>query len=876
MKRIDLRPPVPASQRAERTPTEPRSATRPGFRSLSTRRGWARASLLALVVGAVGTPHVAHAVVWPTEVDQVVQRLESSDPAERRAATSEALALPRTLSAPLVRKALEDPDVDVRLAAATGVLALRLDDVGDRVLGWLNEPDARIRAASCSVLRIARTKASVAPLGRVLSDGDATVRAAAASALGYQGASEAVVALLGHLDDPSTEVRLAVIDALHRLGDPRAVLPLAGKVSDSAPEVRRAVVRALGSFVDPAVTTALLVALRDPSQPVKIEALSALASAGAAAGEVALAIVPLTERSSPPPVRRAALAALGSIGTPRALATLLAALDFDEPHAAPARDALVASGPSAVPALLRALASPSTPRAAEFAAEALGRLHAHEAAPALLDALRSGVLPPPVALRAFALVKDPVLLPPTLERLQDPSPTTRLEARRAAEALLDPTAPDGRAVDPIAQALDDTKTTPEERVALASLLGRTGSPRALVTLNPLARSKDRALRLAALSALGQLGVAGQDEVLLEAFADRDALVRARAGAALAASCSEATTRKLLALGMSAEEQDRAALATAVAGGLGRAAERSTFDAAKKALAAADFAVRDALLEGLGRAAEKSAGADAVSLVIASAKSREASERRKAAESLAGVANGDARTALRALVKDYDAGVRANAAWSLGEAIPAAASPGAARADDSAALATLLDDRSTAVSANALVSLGRLASVGTDAEGTKARLCGALVDSRAYVRSAALTGLRLMGARCEADGLRERSLLSQDSSPVVRAAAADLVGAVPSGEAEKDRRARSQCHAEDPFGAVAVRCGTLRSKTEKRDAVTVLVVPAGKREAEPAAPFAIELPDGTLRHGIADQRGAVFLRDTPRGVLTLAVPAPFVK
>jgi hypothetical protein len=56
----------------------------------------------------------------------------------------------------------------------------------------------------------------------------------------------------------------------------------------------------------------------------------------------------------------------------------------------------------------------------------------------------------------------------------------------------------------------------------------------------------------------------------------------------------------------------------------------------------------------------------------------------------------------------------------------------------------------------------------------------------------------------------------------------------------------------------------------------LVVPAGKREAEPGAPFAVELPDGTMRHGFADRRGAVFVRDTPRGVLSLAVPAPFVK
>jgi cellulose synthase operon protein C len=851
---------------AARTPNEQASSARSGFR-LDPRSGrlFSAAFVAACLVFAGARP--AAAVVWPTEVDQIVQRLESAEPEERRAATSEALTLPRALAAPLVRKSLEDPDVDVRIAASTGVLALRLDDVGDQVLGWLNEPDARIRAASCGVLRLARTKASVGPLGRVLSDGDATVRAAAAGALGYQGASDAVVPLLGHLDDPSIDVRLAVIEALHRLGDPRAVLPLAGKVSDGAPEVRRAVVRALGSFRDPAVMTALLVALRDANQAVKIEALTALAAHGAGAETMVLAVVPSTERASPPPVRRAALATLGAIGTDRALTTLLAALEYDEAGVAPARDALVSAGPKAVPPLLRVLANPPTPRSAEFAAGALGHLHAKSAAPALLDALRSGVLPAPVALRAFALVKDPSLLPPTLERLQDSSPTTRLEARRAAEALLDPTTPDGRAVDPLTEALADGKTTAEDRVALASLLGRTGSPRALAALAPLAQSKERSLRLAALSALGQLGVAGQDEVLLEAFGDRDALVRARAGAALGSSCSEATTRKLVTLALSADEQDRSALAAALAGGLGRAAQPATFEDTQKALKSADFALRDALLEGLGKAAEKQA--PAASLVLGAARSRESSERRKAAEALAGVPGADARAALRTLVKDYDAGVRANAAWSLGE-------PGEAGAEAAAALGGVLEDPSTAVSANALIALGRLAARGVEPDKTKARLCGSLADPRAYVRSAALTALRLVGARCEADGVRERSLLSQDPSPVVRAAAADLLGAVPTADPEKDQRARSQCHAEDPFGAVAVRCGTLRPLTEKRDAVTVLVVPAGKREAEPGAPFAVELPDGTMRHGFADRRGAVFVRDTPRGVLSLAVPAPFVK
>lgn len=809
--------------------------------------------------GVVVSGATAQAAVWPTEVDQLAKRLESSDPLERRAATTELPTLPRALGAPLLRKILTDQDVDVRVAAASAVLALRLDDVGDVVLPWLNEPDARVRTAACAVLRLARTKASVAPLGRVLADADANVRAGAASALGHQGASEAVLPLLGHLDDPSNETRLAVIEALHRLGDARAIIPLAGKVSDGAPEVRRAVVRALGSFADQRGVSALLVALRDANQDVRIEALSALAAVGDPS--VVLAVLPLTERTQPGVVRRAALATLGAIGDDKALATLVAALDFDEPSAAPARDALVAAGKKAIPVLVRAVTNPATPRAAGFAAEALGFLHAKEAAPELLGALRAGVLPAPLALRTFALVGDPSLLPPTLERLGDASPAARLEARRAAEALLDPTKPDGRAVDPLAQALVDGKASGEDRAALAKLLGRSGSPRAVPFLAPLVRAKERPLRLAAVTALGQVGVSGQDAVLLEAFADPDPVVRARAGAALGASCSEATTRRLLDLAVSAEEQDRSALAAALAGALGRVADPATLEAAKKALRASDAPLRDALLEGLGKSPRETARA----VVETSAQSRELSERRKSAEALAGTPAG--RATLRKLLSDFDAGVRANAAWSLGDH---------GEDGDIGALAGLLDDPSTAAAANAATSIGRIAARGKSVEGARKAICPALSDPRAYVRAGALAGLSLAGARCEEDGARERAILAQDPSPVARAAAADTLGRAASTAPEKDRRARAQCHLEDPFGPVAARCGAVRKVPADHDAVTVLVVPAGRSQPEPAAPFAIELPDGTIRHGVADSRGAVFVRDTLRGVVSLTVPAPFVK
>ena len=54
---------------------------------------------------------------------------------------------------------------------------------------------------------------------------------------------------------------------------------------------------------------------------------------------------------------------------------------------------------------------------------------------------------------------------------------------------------------------------------------------------------------------------------------------------------------------------------------------------------------------------------------------------------------------------------------------------------------------------------------------------------------------------------------------------------------------------------------------------VFVVPDGGDAPKARAPFALVLPDGTMRLGVADRRGAVFEGAALSGEVSLAVPAP---
>jgi HEAT repeat protein len=812
----------------------------------------------------------ANALVWPDVPERIERALKAPDPMTRRAAAQELHTLGRGRGAPLVLQALSDTDVEVKVAAAQSAIRLRVPQATEAVLPWLGDREARLRIAACDVARALPSPRSVPQLARALGDTDASVRAAAADALGAQNSADAVAPLLGKLDDASPAVRIQIVRALAKLGDKRAVVPLVGKVQDSVVDVRQAVVRALGELGDARAGQALVLSLRDGVTEVRIEAVHALGRLHSQ--DTTDSVAPLAvDRNAA--LRQAALSALGRIGTRDSVRALVSALGLAEDAGGgfehtPVRDALVTAGDAAVPELSALLEGTPTPQVATSAAWVLGELHAANEAKTIISAMRRGVLPTAAALHALAGAKTRDGVPIVLEFIGNSSPTVRAEAARAAAALLDPSRPDGRAVEPLAAALRNANLTPQERATLALLLGRTGAPRAATILVGLSNAKFPALKLAAVDALGTLGPAGADDALLEKLEDEDAAMRLHAAIALGDAGSAKAREALLAKLEAGEEVDRAASLTALGGIMARVPTEGAMRRLARALELAAGPERDALLSALGR----SRAPGTVAVLDGVAHGVDADDRRAVAALLPLHPRASAEPIARRALRDADASVRAQAAWAMGTLGDANDATGLA------ALTALANGQDVDTAVNAVGAIGRMAARAHAPQVAERTLCPFLRDGRAYVRTNALAGLAALGARC-GDGASERGILEGDTNELARAAAAAVIqrGTRPSAG---DESSLEHCAQTDRSGSVAERCRRkvrrepdgARASGEADHSVEVYVVPDGGNTPRPRASYALAFSDGFLRAGMADRRGGIFEPHAPAGDVTLERPS----
>ncbi|MFO7180215.1 MAG: HEAT repeat domain-containing protein, partial [Pseudomonadota bacterium] len=631
------------------------------------------------------------AVLWPSEVQRIERDLAASDVSVRRRAATRIVELGPKVGSRVALRALSDPDVVVRLSAAEAAQSLGVSDIGERVVGWLTHPDARVRLQAAELLSRAPSPRAVAPLTRALSDAEPSVRAAAADALGVSGAPEAVVGLLGRLDDSAIEVKVSVVRALSRLGDARAVVPLVSKIEDPRPEMRAAVARALGELGDARAVSALVLSLRDPDETVRAAALRALGELGDASVVPSMAALLAADESAS--VRKSAVNALADLGGSEAAAALVRALGERPEERDQFVRALGRLGVSAVPVLTACLSAGDVGGRTDGCALALAEVEGSGAGPVLRDAIRRGRVGPEAALMALAKSGHGDALPLVLEHLGNADPSVRRAALAAASALLDPERPDGRAVEPLERAFYAAKDRRSERLELLRLLGRTGSPRAGQTLGPIAaRADDVEFRIAALEALGNAGPDAAPRVLLTALGDPEAGVRLAAALAIRKSPPAGSARVVVERLERAGPAERPTLALALFGALARDEATGVFPRVARVFEASREAERDALIEALGNAAN---GAG-LALLRASAASAEPADRAKTAEALALLPEG--RSALRALVRDPEPAVRANAVWSLGAT---------GSADDLEVVTQAFADSDVASAANAVTAFARI-------------------------------------------------------------------------------------------------------------------------------------------------------------------------
>ena len=833
----------------------------------------ARSLFTAALLALTAAP--AQALVWPDVPARVDRALHSPDPGARRAAALELPKLDVEQAIPLIQLALGDGDVEVRLAAADAAIHLRWAPAAEAVLPWLGDREARLRIKACEVARAMPSPRAVPALARALSDADAAVRAPAAEALGEQASADAVAPLLGKLDDPLPPVRIQVVRALARLRDGRAVVPLVGKVQDSVSDVRREVARALGDLGDVRASQALLLQLRDNVSEVRLEALRSLGRLRAA--DAVDAIAPLAAEHQTA-VRQTALEALGRIGSPEAIKDLVAMLGQGDDSTGnlshtPVRDAIVSAGPAAIPQVSAVLEGPTvSTTTATSAAWVLGELSADRADGArtpspvqtVVAAMRRGVLPSAAAMRALGRIGDPSAVPVVLEFALDPSPQVREEALRAAARMLDPNKPDGRVVEPLVAALRDPRLQTSERAEVATLLGRAGAARAAAPLVSLVSAKDRALRIAAVDALGVLGPSqdasisdSRDAVLVPLLSEDDAQLRLHAALALSRAGGAKSREALLGKLAASEEMDRSAVLTALAGVLARVPTPAAVQRLDHELELSAGADRDALLVAMARAKT----ADAAPPLARAAKSEFAEDRRAVATLLAARDAAEGLPLATTLLADENGSVRAQAAWSLGTLGGLANAP---------ALRKLAQAGDMDTSIDATAALGRIAARAHAKAQAAEWLCPLLDASHPYVRANALAGLALAQARCADGGARERRLLLGDASDVVRGGAARaLRAAAPSPD---DLRALEACGSQDRSGAVAHLCRAASVANAATSPLLVYVVADDAALPVPRSAYALVLPDGFVHVGTSDRRGAVFDPVTPDGELSLERPS----
>lgn len=216
---------------------------------------------------------------------------------------------------------------------------------------------------------------------RELTDARADVRAGAARELRTRNETRVLRALAGALGDDSIDVRDTVAQTLVEMGDQRTVRLLVPLLRSDKPSMRNAARRVLDSLASAAPD--LLVELsRDPDARMRIFAANILGGTGD--HEMTARLTEML-RDPDSNVRDAAINALGMLGDPLAVEPLGALLDEEaEPWMCfSVLDALARIGGSEAAASLARRLSANQGEMRTAVADALARLDAGDAVPAL-------------------------------------------------------------------------------------------------------------------------------------------------------------------------------------------------------------------------------------------------------------------------------------------------------------------------------------------------------------------------------------------------------------------------------------------------------------------------------------------------------------
>ncbi|AHG93449.1 PAS fold-4 domain protein (plasmid) [Gemmatirosa kalamazoonensis] len=426
-------------------------------------------------------------------VDPLLDALTQDDDGVRKAAAAALGRIGSAAAVPALVALLDDaPEVAVVAAGALG-------SIGDRrafepLIARLDDPHAAVRQAAVGALHSLGHPESSARVVVLLADPSPRVREAAARMAGYFAFAACVEPLLSLRHDDDEAVRRAAVEQLVQFDDPRAREALGEALADDTPSTRAAAARALSHVAPADAVPGLLAALRDPDPWVRYYAAR---SAGRLRTDQALPeLLRLAVGDDAPPVRIAAVDALGEIGSEDELRKLVPLAADPEPLVA--RAALLALGGSSDPATLAPLvaALDGDDRATAVAAlDALVRRADPRAASAVASFARASDVPDvwTRALHALERMGGVDAIAALVGIAADPVRTAA-----AVEALAGVGERDAAWV---ARGLDDADV--HVRCAVVEALGRSPHAAAAPLLAAALHDESPAVRTAAAHALAQ-------------------------------------------------------------------------------------------------------------------------------------------------------------------------------------------------------------------------------------------------------------------------------------------------------------------------------------------------------------------------------------
>lgn len=454
---------------------------------------------------------------------------------------------------PALAAALGDPDnAGLRSACAEALIALG-DAAVPELVQALSTPDVDRRKFVVEVLGASRTAAARDALVSALDDGDENVRAAVVAALGALGDAEVIRALRERLSRRGGEPQLTayVLDALERLGAALRydeLAPFLGR-----PELARLTYPLLGRCTEPVATARLVDAAAGGTRGARADAVRALGeqcrcleAAGRAALRARLIATPKAVATidaaldgSDDRAGEAAVVLLGLIGEPARAPRILAAA-ASRPFVRAAIDAVRPLGAAAQGPLLAALDVASTEARVLFL-EVIESVGDQSAVDKLLSIGRSPeTRAAEAAVSAVGKLGGVEHLEPLMAIARDCEPEVVRQTSIALAAL------GMRSPDPVASALRAAIANGDVRPVWVVVLGLLGRDADIDTIVAASRHSDPEIRRAAVEAFATWGHRIDEAVVVLALADENPEVRAAAARALGAYRSDRAVDVLLA------------------------------------------------------------------------------------------------------------------------------------------------------------------------------------------------------------------------------------------------------------------------------------------------------------------------------------------